>query len=270
MGEAGIVECVGSLWALSAPLRETVFALPCMERFCGGGGCVRGVETVRFCFDGASATVGVETPGRGGLGGGIFSIAVVDFSITTLWGLMGKAGRGSPVRSGVICPLTEPFMSTSLSRLLLAIVGWSGGGSKPIWMGLALATESLDRGGLPGTEGGESSSTLAEPLLGGLLKGDTFSGRFVFTSIVAASTAHEFLDFKTGFSRCIGGGVSVSRWRRSSADRRGGGGEGGLKAATTGELRRSRPGERVRLGILNCFPGTAGDVVGLATSSEFR
>lgn len=93
---------------------------------------MRGVETVRFWFDGISATLGVETAGRGGLGGGIFSIAVEALSIAILCGLVGNAGRESSVRSGVTCPLVNPFKSTSLSRLLLAIVGCSGGGSKPI------------------------------------------------------------------------------------------------------------------------------------------
>lgn len=130
---------------------------------------------------------------------------------------------------------------------------------------------SLDRSGLLGTEGGESSSTLTEPLLGGLLNGDTFSDRFVFTISGGPSAILESPGLVSGLSdRCTGEGVSVSRWRRSSADRRGGGGEGGLKAVTLGELRGSRPGERVRLGILNCFAATAGEADGLTISSEFK
>lgn len=42
-----------------------------------------------------------------------------------------------------------------------------------------------------------------------------------------------------------------------------------MKDATLGDLRGSEPGERGRLGILKCFPGTAGEAVAL-TSSELR
>jgi len=70
----------------------------------------------------------------------------------------------------------------------------------------------------------------------------------------------------TGFSaRFIGGGVGlvslVSRSLLSSADRRGGGGDGGWEGTSLGDLRGSRIGVCGRLGILNCFecpPGEEG------------
>lgn len=93
---------------------------------------MRGVETVRFWVtDIKAAWVGGGTPGRGGLGGGIFSSGVDGCSSAIDCGLEGNVGLELPVRSGVICPLGEPFVSISLSLLLLAIEGWSGGGSKP-------------------------------------------------------------------------------------------------------------------------------------------
>lgn len=246
-----------------------MFALPCIA---GGGCCVTGVETVRFWFTaGITARFEAGIPGLGGLGGGIFSGGGPDFSIVTLSGLVGKVGRGSPVTSGVSWPLADPSISSSLSLLLFAIEGWRGGGSNPTWRVLAFATGSLGGRGLRGNDGGDPSSTLAEPLVGGLLKGDTLSGMFLLVSI-ALSSVQEFLDLMSAFpERLLGGGVgSASRCRRSSADRRGGGGEGGLKATTLGDLRGSRFGVRERLGILKCLPGTAGDVAGLTTSSEFK
>lgn len=134
-----------------------------------------------------------------------------------------------------------------------------------------MATGSLGGRGLRGNVGGDPSSTLAEPLVGGLLKGDTLSGMFLLDSI-ALSAVQEFLDLMSAFpERLAGGGTgSASRCRRSSADRRGGGGEGGLKATTLGDFRGSRFGVRERLGILKFFPGTAGEVAGFTTSSEFR
>lgn len=133
-----------------------------------------------------------------------------------------------------------------------------------------MAAGSLGGRGLCGSDGGEPSA-LAEPLVGGLLKGDTLSGMFLLGSI-ALSAVQEFLDLMSAFpERLAGGGAgSASRCRRSSADRRGGGGEGGLKATTFGDLRGSRFGVRERLGILKFLPGTAGEVAGLMTSSEFR
>lgn len=208
--------------------------------------------------------------GRGGLGGGILSDGIETCSATILCGLVGNVGGISPVRSGVICPRTGLFTSGSRSRLLPAFDREFGDGSAPIWRVLAFAIGSFGRRGLLGSDGGDSSSTLAEPLLGGLLKGDTFSAMFVFASN-DPSTTHDFLDLVSGFSeRCIGGGVSGSRWRRSSADRRGGGGEGGLKTATFGELRGSRAGGRGALVLMSCLPGTAGEGAGLTASSECK
>lgn len=246
-----------------------MFALPCIV---GGAFCTTGVETVRFWFAaGITARVEAGTPGLGGLGGGIFSGGGPDFSIVTLCGLVGSVGRGSPVTSGVSWPLADPSISSSRSLLLLAIDGCSGGGSNPTCRVLAVATGSLGGRGLRGNVGGDPSSTLAEPLVGGLLKGDTLSGRFLLASI-ALSAVQEFLDLMSAFPERLGGGGtgSASRCRRSSADRRGGGGEGGLKATTFGDFRGSRFGVRERLGILKFFPGTAGEVAGFTTSSEFR
>lgn len=135
---------------------------------------------------------------------------------------------------------------------------------------MAVATGSLGGRGRCGSDGGEHSA-LAEPLVGGLLKGDTLSGMFLLGSM-ALSAVQEFLDLMRAFpERLVGGGTgSASRCRRSSADRRGGGGEGGLKATTFGDLRGSKLGVRERLGILKFLPGTAGEVAGFTTSSEFR
>lgn len=134
-----------------------------------------------------------------------------------------------------------------------------------------MATGSFGGRGLRGSVGGEPSSTLAEPLVGGLLKGDTLSGMFLLDSN-ALSAVQEFLDLMSAFPERLGGGGvgSASRCRRSSADRRGGGGEGGLKATTLGDFLGSRFGVRERFGILKFLPGTAGEVAGFTTSSEFR
>lgn len=84
-----------------------------------------GVETVRFWdADEDTVTFDVMIPGRGGLGGGIVSYLVDDFSRIVLCGLVGRFrrfGLGSPVRSGVSCPLMlVTLVSTSISLLLPA------------------------------------------------------------------------------------------------------------------------------------------------------
>lgn len=102
-------------------------------------------------------------------------------------GLAGSAGRNSPVTCGEMAPLNPPFKS-SLSFLLLAIVGCIGGGSNPTWKVLALPSISgwaLITWGLGrvGSMGGTSSSLTGEPLLlMGLLNGECFSDKRVFTS----------------------------------------------------------------------------------------
>lgn len=129
-----------------------------------------------------------------------------------------------------------------------------------------MGTASFGILGLLGNAGGDSSPKLAEPLLGGLLKGDTFSEIFARATSTAASPSHDNL-LGRGLSK-LGRVLVSSRCLRSSADLRGGGGEGGLKAGfATGDLPRSMLTGRP--GILNCLPGT-GEAVGLTTSSGFN
>lgn len=121
-GAVAAADLLASVGGLSAPLWDTVFALPYIA---GGGCCATGVETVRFWFAaGITARLEAGTPGLGGLGGGIFSGGSPDFSIVTLSGLLGSVGRVSPVTSGVSWPLADPsIISCSRSLLLLAIDG---------------------------------------------------------------------------------------------------------------------------------------------------
>lgn len=100
-GWAGAGGAVCRDWVHPPFLWETVFALPCMPARAGEALCI-GVETCRFEFAvefGATVDAGV---GRGGLGGGIFSMDKPDLSKTTLCGLGGIVGLDSPVTSGVI------------------------------------------------------------------------------------------------------------------------------------------------------------------------
>lgn len=88
---------------------------------------------------------------------------------------------------------------------------------------------------------------------------------FALATSTVASPNHE-LRLKRGLSR-LGRGFS-SRCRRSSADLRGGGGEGGLNVGFVfGDLPRSML--RGRAGLLKGFPVT-GEVTGLTTSSGFK
>jgi hypothetical protein len=117
-------------------------------------------------------------------------------------------------------------------------------------------------------------------LLGGLLKGDLLSlnRRLKSAMLTESDTRYEALDEIRGFSaRFIGGGtalVSRSRSRSrsllSSADRRGGGGEGGCDGASRGDLAASRMGVcGVLLGILKERVGVAGEA-DLISESGFR
>lgn len=116
-----------------------------------------------------------------------------------------------------------------------------------------------------GSAGGDSSPKLALPLLGGLLKGETLSDMFARATSTVASPSHE-LRLRRGLSKPVRG--FSSRCRRSSADLRGGGGEGGLKAGFAfGDLPRSMLTGRA--GIVGSFAGTV-ETTGLTTSSGFN
>lgn len=229
---------------------------------------MRGVETVRFWLTVTGIAVLIDAGiCRGGLGGGIFSVDVAVRSNKVLAGRAGIIGRVSPVIFGVKTPLADPFNSASRSLRLLAVAGCCGGGCavKPTWYILAFPTGSLGGPGLRGSAGGDSSPKLAHPLLGGLLNGETLSGALARATSRAPSPIHDLL-LKAGLSRLARG--RSSRCRRSSADLRGGGGEGGLKAGLIpGDLPRSLL--EVRGGALNGFAGAGGNV-GLTTSSGFN
>lgn len=88
---------------------------------------------------------------------------------------------------------------------------------------------------------------------------------FALAKSTVASPSHE-LRLRRGLSK-LGRGFS-SRCRRSSADLRGGGGEGGLKVGfELGDLPRSMLTGRA--GMVGSFPDT-GETTGLTTSSGFN
>lgn len=88
-----------------------------------GEALCRGVETCRFEFAVAIGATVDAGGARGGRGGGILSNCTPDFSKTILCGRGGIAGLDSPVISAAVCILLEPFVSSSLSRLLFAVAG---------------------------------------------------------------------------------------------------------------------------------------------------
>jgi hypothetical protein len=112
------------------------------------------------------------------------------------------------------------------------------------------------------------SSSAVPLLLGGLWKGETLSpARFcASTDGLGCAKREKRAAPIRGFSaRFTGGGtgllgsLATSLSRLNSADRLGGGGDGGCKGARRGDLLGSRTGVRGRLGILNCFVAVAGD-----------
>lgn len=155
------------------------------------------------------------------------------------WGRAGRAGGWSPLICGVMGPLAVLFGS-SRSLLLFAKEWWTGGGSNPTaWNVFDRASGSGGEwdcmGGLGrvGSIGGESFSGLPL-LLGGLLNGETLSlsRRVLISKAWLASGRYEAREGISGFSALLtGGGAGLaslkSLSRRSSVDRRGGGGEGG-------------------------------------------
>lgn len=81
---------------------------------------------------------------------------------------------------------------------------------------------------------------------------------------------YDALDGIKGLSaRLIGGGVGlVSRSRLNSAERRGGGGDGGWDGDILGDLRGSKVGVCGRLGILNALGPVAGEAGCESLTSE--
>ncbi len=127
-------------------------------------------------------------------------------------------------------------------------------------MAIALFSEAgVGRRGIAGA-GSSCSGVLPLPLLGGVLKGDDLSleprdgpGSSVVASVRKARDIG--LLAILGFSDLlIGGGSALKEAsRRSSADLRGGGGEGGLDAESLGDFPGSRRGVLGLLGILKCL-----------------
>lgn len=209
------------------------------------------------------------TPGRDGRGGGAETALVARPDSTMLSGRAGRAGGCSPAACGDSSSPPVP-LAPSLSILLDAIEGWIGGGSNDspaIW-------KAFDRGALSGcvlgrvgNMGGVSSSAVPL-LLGGLLNGEILSLARVCRSVgwLGCVKSEKRAAPIKGFSaRLIGGGTGlppsfVSRSRRSSADRLGGGGDGGWEGVRRGDdLRGSRTGVWGRAGILYCFVAGTGD-----------
>lgn len=140
----------------------------------------------------------------------------------------------------------------------------------------------MDGLGRVGSIGGESFSGLPL-LLGGLLNGETLSlsRRVLISKAWLASGRYEAREGIKGFSALLtGGGVGFaslkSLSRRSSVDRRGGGGEGGCEGGSRGDLRGSSTGVRGsnigvcgRLDILKFLGPVAGDC-GLTNESVLR
>jgi len=108
--------------------------------------------------------------------------------------------------------------------------------------------------------GSSCSGLLPLPLLGGVLKGDDppleprgGPGSSVVNSVrnVRARGLLAILGFS---ARLTGGGGALKEASRlNSADRRGGGGEGGLDARSLGDFPGSRRGVLGLLGILKCL-----------------
>lgn len=102
----------------------------------------------------------------------------------------------------------------------------------------------MERAGRVGNIGGDSSFSRVLAIVGGVLKGERWSGRSGAGLSSSLDTLSPTVDKRAlGFSaRFMGGGIIgegfASRSRLSSADLRGGGGEGGWFALGRGDDRR--------------------------------
>lgn len=131
----------------------------------------------------------------------------------------------------------------------------------------------VGRAGRVGSIGGDSSSSIVLALLGGVPKGERWSGLGCIGLGSGLGACPPTVDNRlAGLSARFTGGGTIgdglaSRSLFSSADLRGGGGEGGRLVLGRGDDRRgSGLGVLGRLGILNGLEegvtGVAGDLVG--------